>query len=165
MIIVRRATLEDSNDIWLWRNDPVSRAMFINQNPVPWDCHHSWVTNALADSTRILLIAESQKKGEKIGVCRFDITTPGQTAEVAINLNPAFRGQGLAPTILTQAIDYFIKISGLHDLRAVIKAENIASIRSFKKAGFQQNSQPNGSALVELLRQKYDAALPYLVDP
>lgn len=64
-IAIHRATLEDSRDIWSWRNDTQTRAMSITTAEVSWDTHTIWFRDLLQDRNRYLYVgylAEEVKK-------------------------------------------------------------------------------------------------------
>ena len=88
---IREANIDDSNDIFEWRNDPITRQMSFNSDVVTFSTHNKWFENSLHNKNRYLLIAEEE--GRKISVVRFDIKEEKSTAEININLNPLERGK------------------------------------------------------------------------
>jgi RimJ/RimL family protein N-acetyltransferase len=135
-LTVRRATADDAADLLAWRNDPLTRAMSRSAEPVEARGHARWFQGVLADPTCTLLIGELG--GRKIGMVRL---ARGDETEVSINLNPAERGQGLARELLTLAL-----AEERGALLAVIKPENLASIRLFEGAGFVLEQSREGLA-------------------
>lgn len=135
---LRNATIADAQDLLAWRNDSSARAMSVNAEVIAYDRHIAWLTAALGDPDIALFIAESD--AGKIGVCRFDATPDGDAAEVSINLNPAFRGRGLAQRVLLTGIALYSHHRAL-PLKARIKAGNAPSAAIFGKAGFAPISQ------------------------
>jgi RimJ/RimL family protein N-acetyltransferase len=77
------------------------------------------------------LCQKNEKK--KIGVIRFDLKS--KYALVSVNLNPIFRGRGLANSLLAGAIKKFFKFKKIK-LVAEIKKNNFASIKCFLKNRF-----------------------------
>ena len=72
-------------------------------------------------------------------MCRFDVSANGGTAEASINLNPAFRGQGLSTEVLQASIERFHSDVGSPlPLTATIRPANTASIHIFLAAGFTE---------------------------
>lgn len=140
-ITVKPATTEDSRDIWLWRNDPQTRAMSINRDEVEWDNHNRWYLQALSNPDCFLYVGKSGTNS--IGVCRFDINSADITAEVSINLNPAFRGKHLSSQLLAATIDKFWHTNKI-DLRAKVKKENTASLKCFESCGFVLDHEEGG---------------------
>lgn len=140
MTSLRLATLDDSTAVFDWRNDETTRAASVSTEPVPWADHERWYTRVLADPARHLYIA--WEGDERVGLCRFDTDATAGSAEVSINLNPAFRGKGYSGRILAEAIKLFRAGEGAGiRLTATIRPENLASMRIFAALGFE----PSGS--------------------
>ena len=135
-LTVRKATADDAADLLAWRNDPVTRAMSRSTEPVEAGDHARWFHGALADPTCTLLIGE--QAGRKIGMVRL---ARGEETEVSINLNPAARGRRLAGELLALAL-----AEERGAILAVIKPENLASIRLFQGAGFVFDGAADGLA-------------------
>jgi len=130
--------MADAHDIWMWRNDIQTRAMSINVDEVSWDSHRTWFLNTLTNHNRSLLIGSLDEA--KIGICRFDIDSGSNTAEVSININPAMRGKKLSHALLTAAIQAFWHTQKIN-LVATIKKQNTASIQCFIQSGFVFDSE------------------------
>lgn len=134
VIDVRPALDEDCRDLWLWRNDAQTRSMSISTEEVSWSAHEAWFRDVQADRARAILIGHIGE--EKIGMCRFDEhASPHARVEVSINLNPAFRGRRLAVPLLHSAISTF-RSRRAGEIVAQVRDENVASIRTFERAGF-----------------------------
>ncbi|MEZ5757047.1 MAG: GNAT family N-acetyltransferase [Emcibacteraceae bacterium] len=131
---LRTATMEDCRDIFIWRNDLTTRQMSIDTGEINFENHVNWLEKTLKNNNLRLYILESENK--KVGVVRFD--RADQDLIVSINLNPAFRGQGLAVKTLSIAIDEIRKEWKFDTIIAKIKSENKASIALFEKCGFVQ---------------------------
>ena len=147
-ITYRLATNEDSSDLFNWRNDPVTREMSRNTDSIPWESHEKWYEKALADFRKKILIAENSEG--KIGMVRFDYQDIPNSAEININLNPAFRGRGLAQPILNGACAHGFSRLGLIRIYAEIKTTNIPSIKIFERAGFKYLSQKEKDGLLRM---------------
>ena len=135
---IRQAIQDDSEDIWYWRNDAITRNMSFQTKEISKDENLDWFTSSLASKDRLLLIGFDEFS--KIGICRFDLSTSSKIAEVSINLNPANRGKGLSKELLTLSIKFFLS---KHDnpIIARIKKQNIPSIRLFESCNFILSSQ------------------------
>ena len=68
---VRKATLDDSDDLLAWRNDPIARTMFKSRDIVDCTTHSAWLTHALGDPGTLILIGENA--GNKVGIVRFEL--------------------------------------------------------------------------------------------
>ncbi len=137
---VRRATQLDSNDILTWRNDDTTRKMSRNTGIILKKDHDNWLTAALTNTDKVLLIAEDNQG--KIGFLRFDSTDKGSRAEVSINLNPNRRDQKLSKTFLRQAKRFLPR--GVNDLLACIKVENEVSNHIFSSSNYELKHSKDG---------------------
>ena len=141
MFTVRQATPDDSNDVLLWRNDPLAIKMSINRSSVSDEEHAKWFLETLNTDRCVHLIGEvtdADTERQKIGVCRFDRQANNEW-RVSINLNPAFRGQGLSETFLSQSIALLknrIQSEGVR-LLAEVRGMNVASAKIFERNGFE----------------------------
>ena len=134
---IREANVNDSKDIFEWRNNLFTRQMSFNPDVVTFSTHNKWFENSLDNKNRCLLIVE--EGGRKISVVRFDIKEEKSTAEININLNPLERGKRLSSTVISKSISYFNIVNNkrIKTIIAKIKKKNIASKRSFMKCGFK----------------------------
>lgn len=130
---VRLAELADGNDILSWRNDGITRSMSFNGWKVDRKSHKDWYDRVLRNPNRILVIGCDGAR--KVGVVRFDNEVGG--IEISINLNPKARRRGLATALLVAAEDLLNLNWGQSFLVAEIKNKNIASIKTFKRAGYK----------------------------
>ena len=135
-IEIRVADSSDSDLLLEWRNDPETRAHSISQGRVDSEVHERWFTSALTDPNRLIVIGLCD--GEPMGMCRFDVDSVGATAEVSINVNPLFRGRGLAAPMLSVAIEEFHRVlPEVRQLTAQIQIANSASTALFTRIGFR----------------------------
>ncbi len=141
-IRIRKAVLSDSEVILAWRNDEETRKMSFNQEAISVEDHNRWFLSSLDMSDRLLYIAEY--KGQPIGMVRF-CKIDDKKWEVSINLSPLYRGRGLGSKIIRSGCDAFLSERKKLMLIAKTKAFNIASERAFKKAGFSDLDDYEGS--------------------
>jgi len=147
-LTIKKADTNDCIDVFNWRNNPESRKMFIISRKVGWDEHKEWFKNSLLNPRKVLLICYDEFK-EKVGIVRFDIESK-QTL-ISINLNPLKRGQGLSSLCLTVAVIFFNSNYNLKGrIVAIVKEENIKSIKSFRSSGFILTNKKNGKNYLEL---------------
>ena len=129
---LRRATAADSAPLLAWRNDPLTRAMSKSTAAVTAADHEAWFSSALANPKRQLLVAEHE--GQGVGTVRLDLGEHGG-AEISLTVAPAHRGRGLAARMLAAAEDP-ARQSGVLWLHALVKPDNAASLKAFKRAGY-----------------------------
>ncbi len=150
-MLIRSASIADSQDVLAWRNDEFSRSMFFDSNKISDKDHEKWFEKLLASENSSIVIGE-QAEG-KVGVCRFDFDNETGSAEVSINLNPSFRGKGLSANLLGKAIENYI---GSHDvdLIARVKNNNTASRKIFSRVGFYKKNVSANEVTFILPRNK-----------
>jgi RimJ/RimL family protein N-acetyltransferase len=133
-MMIRRANLTDALDVFAWRNDPVTRQMFVNGDEVSLADHLAWYNAVIESKGNILYIGIIGQV--KIGVCRFDYDSKRKSSEVSINLNPSVRGKGLSFELLSECMNNYCQSNKLI-LTAKIKTYNEASLSIFIKKGFE----------------------------
>ena len=134
LLVLRAATMGDSQLLLDWRNDPDTRlASFQTEEVSPTD-HREWMAASLASGSRHLLIGELESR--PIGVIRLDVA--GGEAVISITIAPEARGSGLAAPMLRKALQQAAQL-GLSRVEARIRSENDASIRAFSAAGFEES--------------------------
>ena len=132
---VRKADLNDSQDIFTWRNDEHTRNMSHTSDLIEWHDHCQWYANSLTNQNRLLIICEAPNK-TKIAIVRFDLESH-QRALISINLSPSARGKGLSKACLSKAIEFFKTLfPNVSVITAEIKSINEASQRAFESLNF-----------------------------
>ena len=130
---LRPARSDDCRNVWLWRNDPMTRCFSQTTGTIAWPDHHAWWEKTLRSVDRNLVIAELG--GKPIAALRFDQLRDDEF-EVSINLAPSARGAGLGRRVLTEACRRFRKDKPSAVLTATIHDANPASLRIFESVGF-----------------------------
>ena len=131
-ILLRKASDIDMLRLFHWSNDPLVRQQSFNPDKINLEEHKNWFFNKIKDSKYLILVAEIHN--EAFGVVRFEINN--DNAIIGISIEKNYRGKGLAGKLLKQATNYFINVYHKPVL-AYIKKENIASVKSFKNAGYK----------------------------
>lgn len=156
-IILRFAAQEDCQDIFTWRNDPVTIAVSPS-GAVQWENHLAWFKEKSHSPHSHLFIAINEK-AEKIGIIRFDRqkeTHSGdgeEKAEVSINLNPSFRSQGYGALVLQQALDLYFANFPVQKIFARIMPENIVSLNFFRKMSFVEEEKRE-EGMVRMVKER-----------
>ncbi|WP_144223207.1 GNAT family N-acetyltransferase [Mesorhizobium amorphae] len=118
---LRPASIDDAQLLFDWRNEPLTRAMSVNTEPVAWDDHVKWLSTRLARPEPGLYICEDD--GIPCGMVRID------NDEISYTVDTGFRGKGLATKMLILARHQF------GSKRAKVKRSNEASAKAATKAG------------------------------
>mgnify|MGYP001206918025 FL=1 len=141
MIHSRLATIEDSDELLNWRNDVVTRNSFFNKEVINKIDHEKWFKKILNSKTSIVVILF--KDQDKIGVVRYDLIK--KFINVSININPLFRQKGFGSKMLIGSEPYIHSNSCFKKDKIIAKIikENIASVKVFKKAGYELESEEN----------------------
>jgi RimJ/RimL family protein N-acetyltransferase len=136
-LTLRPALPNDMMALFRWRNDAVTRQMSIDTAAVELSTHESWYAAALSSSSCLIYIAELVATKSKIAMLRFEGNTDNQSFTISINLNPDYRGQGLAVKCLVEGIRLFKATKPTCSrILAQIKTNNVGSQKSFERAGF-----------------------------
>jgi RimJ/RimL family protein N-acetyltransferase len=144
----RRANLSDSRDLFEWRNDLATRKASMRTNEVTWDEHTVWFEKVIAsDESNLLIFHDVNVISQKIGMTRIDTDKAGTEAEISINVNPALRGRGFSVEMVSSTVsNAFKEFEHVNVIHAVVREDNLASLRVFEKAGFSLDSRGSGVA-------------------
>jgi RimJ/RimL family protein N-acetyltransferase len=113
--------MDDARHLFEWRNDPLTRAMSKNSDPVSWESHVAWLTARLARQSPHLYVV---RDGDvRLGTFRVD------GDEISYTVAPEHRKKGLGIAMLRKAHEMF------GPLRAEIYPRNVASIKVAERAG------------------------------
>jgi spore coat polysaccharide biosynthesis predicted glycosyltransferase SpsG/GNAT superfamily N-acetyltransferase len=156
-LVARPATLQDSRQLWQWRNDPATRAGSRSSAEVRWEDHLRWLTASLTRSDRILLVVED--RDGPVGTVRWDLVPEpegeqagSQDWEVSITVAPQRRGQSLARPLLRAAEAALSESSTgvtpaggtcLGAYLAVVHTGNQSSMRLFETSAYVPDLPPD----------------------
>lgn len=132
---LRKVRQEDCEILWRWANDPIVRAASFSSEPITWNDHIKWLNNKLNSSNCYQFIGVNNEN-RPIGQIRFDIDFQLE-AEVDISIAPNERGKGYANDLIKSSIKYLFENTNIKLVNAIIKSENISSIKSFSTSGFE----------------------------
>lgn len=130
----RKAKISDLNLYFEWTNDPATRSNSFNTQEVDYQEHTNWFSKKIDDKKALLLVFENEENFP-IGQIRIEQKTDENIIGISIDKN--FRGLGLAVPMLTNACEVFFTEFQEKNIHAYIKKTNLASLNSFKKAGFE----------------------------
>ena len=133
LITFRPAQAEDVELWFSWANDPVTRAASFRSDPIKYEDHVVWFQKSLARPERHLLLAMAS--GQAVAVLRFDREDDKSLAVISINVAPQARGSGIGTATLHAATAEASRL-GVSKIVALIRPDNLASLRTFERAGY-----------------------------
>jgi UDP-2,4-diacetamido-2,4,6-trideoxy-beta-L-altropyranose hydrolase len=144
-IALRRATKNDCDSLFVWRNHPSIRQFSGHSHEIKWEAHCEWFEKALANKRRVLIIAECAFEGtvKPLGVLRYDFGDSVIEAVISVYLVPESMGKGFGVPLLNAGTDWIkAEFPFLQRIKADVLPENKASIKTFERAGFHLIAEP-----------------------
>ncbi len=136
---LRGVKRDDCRDLWIWRNHPRARKWSFCHDAISYPDHEKWFAKKLGDRRARIYIAEDIR-GRKIGQARFEVFP--SSAMISVNLNPMFYGRGFGSKVIEGATRTFLEERPqVKEITAEVNAANIASIKAFKRAGYEFSSK------------------------
>jgi UDP-2,4-diacetamido-2,4,6-trideoxy-beta-L-altropyranose hydrolase len=134
----RDADFRDARLLWQWANDPSVRANSFHPEAIPLDEHLNWYKRKLASpGTRIWILELNQVPVAQIRYDRID----ANEAEISFSVSSMDRGKGLGTRALILTAEMACRELGVRYLRGAVFDANLASARTFIKAGFRHVGQ------------------------
>jgi RimJ/RimL family protein N-acetyltransferase len=82
---------------------------------------------------------ELKSSHEMIGDCAFHILAEdARQAEIGFTLSRSYQGKGYATEAVLRLLDYLFREVGLHRVRAICDAENLASAKLLERVGMRR---------------------------
>jgi RimJ/RimL family protein N-acetyltransferase len=148
---VRPMTLEDTDHVVAWRNDPAISRWFFGEVSFTADGHRTWLTKRLGSDTDLNWIIEDET-GRPIGaVAVYGIDWSSGIAEfgrLAIGEASA-SGKGHAGEAVGLVVRA-AKAAGLNTLFLEVKPDNKHAIALYRRKGFRETSAKPGAVRMEL---------------
>lgn len=134
----RKANITDLDLYYNWANDAATRSNSFNTQEIDYQEHTNWFSKKVEDTNALLLVFENEEN-IPVGQVRIEKKTDENIIGISIDAN--FRGLGLAVPMLQNACQQFFQDFAEKYIHAYIKKHNLASVNSFKKAGFEINKE------------------------
>jgi UDP-2,4-diacetamido-2,4,6-trideoxy-beta-L-altropyranose hydrolase len=136
-MVLRRATAEDCRNLYIWRNDEVTRRYSGDSLPISWETHTQWFSNVIVRADRLLVIGE--RDSCPVGVLRFDLD--GRQATISVYLVPGNQDSGLGTALIEAGTRYLAQHTPeIAEIIAHVSVHNRASKGAFEGAGYIINS-------------------------
>lgn len=135
-IKLRKATSEDCENVYLWRNSEETRKYIFDPEPILYETHCNWYSNIICSENSFLLIGECE--GAPVGVLRYDCQ--GSEAIISVYLVPGTKGRGIGTEMIVQGSKWIrMNCPEVLSIKADILQINLASKRAFLNAGYQEH--------------------------
>ena len=128
-----KATERDARLIWEWANEPEVRRVSFASGQIPWETHQQWYSRTLSDPGSSIWIAYDAAD-EPVGQIRFE-SREGRMY-VSVSVAAGRRGTGQARILIEEGLVQAAREFPGRRAHALIKRDNVASIRAFQRAGF-----------------------------
>ena len=136
-IVKRPATRSDSELILTWRNSASARNVSQSTNKLGETEHAIWFESRI-DRLSSEPFWIMSKGGKDAGFVRLDFSDIKRDSfVVSIFVEPEFRAVGIGKQMLGLALDSVYEEHGIYQFRAVIKRDNLGSIKLFESSGFE----------------------------
>jgi len=129
---------KDCEILWKWSNDSVVRRFAFHCGPISWEEHKEWFETKIDDPNCFYCIA-IDGFGKQVGQIRFDVSDG--IAETDISVIREKRGFGFGQQVIKSGVEWLCKRMFIHCVYALVKIENIASVKAFRKAGFKDSGE------------------------
>ena len=133
MLNFRHAEKADSQLIYEWNTDELTRANSFNSEFFSFESHDKWFASKLNNPDYVFLIF-LDKNNDPVGLVRFDKLNGAWY--IGITVAKSARGKGYASRMITLATEFHYR-KYKQAIFAQIKNNNIASLKVFKKAGYR----------------------------
>lgn len=139
-VYLRSMTIEDTDRIVRWRNNPRVRDHFIYQKPFTKEGHLAWIKNKVNTGEVIQFIICEKEADRPVGSVYFrDINKEHHRAEYGIFIGEDDAvGQGIGSEVCRLACAYGFQVEKWHKIMLRAFSDNKAAIRSYEKTGFER---------------------------
>ena len=139
-VMVREAKLEDSDQYFVWANNPDVRKNSFSHDQISKDSHAKWFSKRISASDSCLLVV-ADFEGNDLGQVRFDFDEQKQGWIVDFSIDSSCRGGGYGTTALLEALFWIRqRQQGSLLILAYVLDTNSASKSIFIGLGFKKIS-------------------------
>lgn len=132
---LRKATMKDMKQYFVWANDPIVRKNSFCERPIDWEEHVNWYTRKVDSKNSGMWVLQTSQ-GLPIGQIRFDDN--GVVANISYSLDSAARGRGWGLKLVEMGINKNCNLKEMQTIQAKVKKTNIASQKVFLQLGFSE---------------------------
>lgn len=139
-VVLRPITMDDTDNIVKWRNNPSVRNNFIFRETFTPEIHNNWMKSKVFTGQVVQYIIEDKETSKPVGSIYFrDIDKNNESAEFGIFIGEdCARGKGFGSEATKLFVDFGLAELKLHRIFLRVLDENKSAIKSYINAGFQQ---------------------------
>lgn len=156
-ISLRPASISDTDLILHWENDKENWLVSNTTRPYTKAEIEEFINDQkgiYSDKQLRLIICTNQKKSATIGcIDLFNYNHQIKKAGIGVLISQEFRNKGFASEALDLLIKHTFNTLNLNKLYCHVHADNLPSIKLFKKNGFSETEQDNNTLLLELINR------------
>lgn len=138
-LYLRKMTVEDTDNILRWRNNPEVVKNFIYRIPVTREDHLNWIKTKVETGLVCQFVVGRIEDGREFGSIYFrDIDRDNLTCEFGIFLGEEdMAGKGYGYEGQKMAMNYAFTVLGMKLVKLRVLEKNAAAIRNYEKCGFK----------------------------
>lgn len=142
-LILRPITLDDTDLIVKWRNNPSVVQNFIFREKFTKEMHENWMRTKVESGQVVQYIVEERKTKKPIGSVYFrDINEAYDSAEFGIFIGEDdARGKGYGKEMTSLFVSFGFENLGLHRIQLRLVKGNAAAARTYSSVGFQKEGE------------------------
>lgn len=139
-VILRLITMEDTELVVKWRNNPEVRRNFIFRGDFTYDTHKRWMETKVADGQVLQYIILTKKDEIPVGSVYYrDIDSDNNSAEYGVFIGEdSARKKGIGSEVARLFTRYGLRELGLHRISLRVLSDNEVAYRTYEKAGFRK---------------------------
>ena len=132
--MLRDATIDDTEMLFLWRNSDEIRSMLFSQDVIAFETHKHWLRCGLDSSTKYLFIYE---EAEPCGFAQLDrVSADRKTFEWGFYKAPS-APQGVGEWMLREILHHVFQSIGAQEVIGKVLTFNTVSMNLHRKLGFE----------------------------
>lgn len=142
-LILRPITIDDTEQIVKWRNNPSVMKNFIFREKFTKEMHENWMHTKVETGQVIQYIVEEKKTKKPIGSVYFrDVNEAYDSAEFGIFIGEDdARGKGYGKEMTSLFVRYGFESLGLHRIQLRLVKGNAAAARTYSSVGFRKEGE------------------------
>lgn len=146
---LRKATIQDSQQIFELSNQEYVRKYSINQKPILWETHKNWYQQVLSSKKHLFFIVTNHSN-QVLGQIRYERIT--NYAVISISLSEMLIGKKVSQPLIQQSLMMIQQEwKDIREITAYISNENIASKKTFERVGFEMNAHEEDNKLLKYI--------------